>query len=177
TVRGICANQLDPSADSLATVSSELAEFVGTGHQFAITAPFALLSQALLAKHQLAPAGEIISKGLATAEQSSERIFEAEFLRLKARALVLDGGPGALTDAQKLLEESLAVAQNQNARSLELRATTDLARLHRDQGRCSEARGLLAPVYGWFIEGFDTQDLKEAKALLDELAPTYARLE
>jgi class 3 adenylate cyclase/predicted ATPase len=170
-VRGICTNQLDPSADSLATVSSELAEFVGTGHQFAITAPYALLSQALLAKHQLAPARELISKGLATAEQNSERIFEAEFLRLKARALVLDGGPGALSDAQKLLEGSLAVAQSQQARSLELHAATDLARLHRDHGRCAEARGLLAPVYNWFTEGFDTQDLKEAKALLDELAP------
>jgi len=169
TVRGICANQLDPSSDSLATVSSELAEFVGSVYQFAITALCALLSQALLAKPQLAPAGEIISKGLATAEQNSERIFEAEFLRLKARALVLDGGPGALTDAQKLLEESLAVAQGQNARSLELRTAADLARLHRDQGRRAEARDLLAPVYGWFTEGFDTQDLKEAKALLDAL--------
>jgi len=146
-----------------------LAEFVGSVYQFAITALCALLSQALLAKPQLAPAGEIISKGLATAEQNSERIFEAEFLRLKARALVLDGGPGALTDAQKLLEESLAVAQGQNARSLELRTAADLARLHRDQGRRAEARDLLAPVYGWFTEGFDTQDLKEAKALLDAL--------
>jgi tetratricopeptide (TPR) repeat protein len=165
-VRGICANQLDPSSDSLATVSSEVAEFVGTGYQFGITALYALLSQALLAKHQLAPAREIISKGLATAE----RIFEAEFLRLKALALVIEGGPGVLTDAQKLLEESLAVAQSQKARSLELRAAANLARLHRDQGRHAEARNLLAPVYGWFTEGFDTPDLKEARALLDELA-------
>jgi predicted ATPase len=74
------------------------------------------------------------------------------------------------TDAQKLLEKSLAVAQSQQARSLELRAAADLARLQRDQGRCAEARDLLAPVYGWFTEGFETRDLKEAKALLDELA-------
>jgi predicted ATPase len=166
-VRGICANQRDPSADSLATVSSELAEFVGAGYQFAITALYALLSQALLAKQQPAPAREIISKGLATAEQTSERFLEAELLRLKARALVIEGGSDALTGAQKLLEASLAVAQSQQARSLELRTATDLARLYRDQGRLADARNLLAPVYGWFTEGFDTQDLKEARALLD----------
>jgi predicted ATPase len=169
-VRGICANQLDPSSDSLATVSSELAEFVGTGYLYAITALYALLSQALLAGHQLAPAREIIIKGLATAERTSERFFEAELLRLNARALVLEGGPCVLTEAQKLLEESLAVAQSQKARSLELRAAVDLARLWHYQGRCAEARDLLAPVYGWFTEGFDTQDLKEARTRLHELA-------
>jgi predicted ATPase len=74
-----------------------------------------------------------------------------------------------LTAAQKLLEQSLMVARSQSARSLELRAAVSLARLHRDQGRRAEAHELLAPVYGWFTEGFDTLDLKEAKALLDEL--------
>jgi predicted ATPase len=172
-VRGLCANQLGPSSDSLATVSSELVEFVGTGYQYAITTLYALLSQELLAKHQLAPAREIISKGLETAERTSERFFEAELLRLKARALVIEGRPVVLTDAQKLLEKSLAVAQSQQARSLELRAAADLARLRRDQGRLTEARDLLAPVYGWFTEGFDTLDLKEAKALLDELATGF----
>jgi tetratricopeptide (TPR) repeat protein len=169
-VRGICANQLDPSSDSLATVSSELAEFVGNVYSFAITALCALLSQAFLAKHQLMPAREIISKGLASAEQNSERMFKAEFLRQKARAFVIEGGHCVLTDAQRLLEESRAVAQSQNARSLELRAAADLARLHRDHGRIAEARDLLAPVYDWFTEGFDTPDLKEAKALIDELS-------
>ena len=168
-VRGICANQLDPSSDSLATMSSELVEFVGTAYQFGVTALYAQLSQALLATQQLTPALDIISKGLATAERTSERFIEAELLRLKARALLTEGGPGVSTDAQKLLEESLAVAQSQKARSLELRTAADLARLHRDQGRRADARDLLAPVYGWFTEGFDTQDLKEAKRLLDEL--------
>ena len=106
---------------------------------------------------------------MATAEQTSERMFEAEFLRLNACALVIEGGRGVLTDAQRLLEESLAIAQSQQARSLELRGAADLARLHRDQGRHAKGRALLAPVYAWFTEGFDTQDLKEAKALLDAL--------
>jgi len=144
-VRGICANQLDPAADALATVSDELAEFLGTGYQVTSTAFYALLSQAFLAQHQLAPAREIIIKGLATAARTSERFFEAELLRLNARALVLEGGPGVLTEAQKLLEQSLEVAQSQKARSLELRAAADLARLRRDQGRLTEARDLLAP--------------------------------
>jgi len=146
-----------------------LAEFVGTGYLYAITALYALLSQALLAKHQLTPAREIIIKGLVTAERTSERFFEAELLRLNARALAIEGGPGVLTEVQKLLEQSLEVAQSQKARSLELRVAADLARLHRDQGRLTEARDLLAPVYGWFTEGFDTPDLKEAEALLNAL--------
>jgi len=72
-----------------------------------------------------------------------------------------------LTEAQKLLEQSLEVAQSQKARSLELRAAADLARLRRDQGRLTEAHDLLAPVHSWFTEGFDTPDLKEAEALLN----------
>jgi predicted ATPase len=66
--------------------------------------------------------------------------------------------------------EALAVARRQQARSLELRAATSLARLWRDQGKRDEAHDLLAPIYGWFTDGFDTRDLKEAKALLDELS-------
>ena len=71
---------------------------------------------------------------------------------------------------KKYFERSLIVARTQQAKSWELRASMSLARLWRDQGKVSEARELLAPVYGWFTEGFDTRHLKEAKALLDELA-------
>ena len=72
--------------------------------------------------------------------------------------------------APKTVREAIAVAQHQSAKLFELRASISLARLWRDQGRRTEARDLLAPVYGWFTEGFDTLDLKEAKALLGELA-------
>jgi predicted ATPase len=71
--------------------------------------------------------------------------------------------------AQSYFEHSLAVAHQQQAKSWELRAAMSLARLWRDQGKVQQARELLAPVYGWFTEGFDTRDLKEAKALLEEL--------
>ena len=72
--------------------------------------------------------------------------------------------------AQAYFERALIVARQQQAKSLELRAAMSMARLWRDQSKRDEARGLLAPVYGWFTEGFDTLDLKEAKALLDALA-------
>jgi predicted ATPase len=72
--------------------------------------------------------------------------------------------------AQACFERALAVARQQQAKSWELRAAMSMARLWRDQGKRDEARELLAPVYGWFTEGFDTRDLREAKALLDELA-------
>jgi len=96
------------------------------------------------------------------------RAWEAELCRLRGETLVATR-PDAADDAERSFREAIAVAQRQGARSLELRAATSLARLLRGQGRHDEARGLLAPVYGWFTEGFDTADLKDAKALLDEL--------
>ena len=72
-------------------------------------------------------------------------------------------------EAETWLRRALDVARSQQAKSLELRAATSFARLWRDQGKRAEARDLLAPVYGWFTEGFDTPDLKEAKALLGQL--------
>ncbi len=72
--------------------------------------------------------------------------------------------------AEELYCKALSIAQEQDAKLWELRAAASLAKLRRDQGRCAEARDLVAPVYGWFTEGFDTPDLKEAKALLDQLS-------
>jgi len=74
-----------------------------------------------------------------------------------------------LDEGQTSLQQAIHIARAQQAKSLELRAARDLARLWGEQGRHAEARDLLAPIYGWFTEGFDTADLKEAKALLDEL--------
>jgi predicted ATPase len=90
-------------------------------------------------------------------------------LRLKGEALIAVSAERA-AEAEACYEEALAVARDQGARLWELRAATSLARLWRDQSRRAEAHDLLAPVYGWFTEGFETQDLKDAKALLDELA-------
>jgi hypothetical protein len=93
--------------------------------------------------------------------------LEAELYRLKGEALL--AGAGALSEAETAIEKAIDVARRQNAKSWELRAAISLARLRRQQGRPQEAVALLAPILGWFTEGFDTADLKEAKALLDEL--------
>jgi tetratricopeptide (TPR) repeat protein len=106
-------------------------------------------------------------EGLETQEQTGQRRWEAELHRLEGIALF---GLNRLEESQTALEEALRVARRQQAKAYELRAATSLARLWGEQGRRAEARDLLAPVYGWFTEGFDTADLKEAKALLDQLA-------
>jgi predicted ATPase len=100
--------------------------------------------------------------------QSGERWPEAEIHRLKGELTLSIEGAGA--EAERCFLRSIDVAREQQARSPELRAATSLARLWRDQGKRAQAHDLLAPIYGWFTEGFDTADLKDAKALLDELA-------
>src|SRR5262249_49930035 len=94
-------------------------------------------------------------------------VFEAELYRLKARAVLTRGAPDA--EAESLLDQALQVARSQQARSLELRAATDLAMLWRSEGKRPEARDVLESIYCRFSEGFDTRDLKEAKALLAQL--------
>ena len=102
-------------------------------------------------------------------EQQEERWWEAEIHRLRGVLLLRQTGtPQA--EAETWLQRALDVAHRQEAKSLELRAAMSLARLWQQQGKRAEARDLLAPIYGWFTEGFDTADLQEAKALLDELA-------
>ena len=99
-------------------------------------------------------------------ETAGERWFEAEIYRQKGRLLLRQGCTQA---TEELYHRALAIAREQQAKLWELRAATSLARLRRDEGRRAEAHDLLAPVYGWFTEGFDTTDLKEVKALLQEL--------
>jgi predicted ATPase len=101
-------------------------------------------------------------------EKSGESWWEADVNRLAGEiACKLPGGDEL--KAETYFERALAVARAQQAKSWELRVAMSLARLRRDQGKVQQARQLLAPVYGWFTEGFDTRDLKEAKALLEEL--------
>jgi predicted ATPase len=101
------------------------------------------------------------------AEQTQERWYQAETVRLTGDVLRAMGDPAA---AEASYREAVALAQLQSAKLWELCAAMSLARLWRDQGKRTEARDLLAPVYGWFTEGLGTPVLKEAKALLDELA-------
>ena len=115
-----------------------------------------------------AEALETIESALAVSDQTDQHFFDAELYRLRGEFLLATGGPA--DEAAARYHRALAIAREQGARSFELRAATSLARLWRDQGKRTEARHLLAPVYASFTEGFDTSDLIDAKALLNELA-------
>jgi predicted ATPase len=109
-----------------------------------------------------------IGKALTAVETHKERIWEAEVHRIAGDITLMAPGPDE-RKAQAYFEQALATARKQQAKSWELRAAMSMARLWRDQGKRQQAYDLLAPVYGWFTEGFDTLDLKDAKALLEQL--------
>jgi predicted ATPase len=109
-----------------------------------------------------------IGEAMTAAETTKEKCCEAEIHRTAGEIALMSPERDA-AKAEAHFEHALAVARQQQAKSWELRAATSMARLWSDQGKRDEARQLLAPVYGWFTEGFDTLDLKEAKALLAEL--------
>jgi predicted ATPase len=111
-----------------------------------------------------------IREALSTIEATKERAGEAELCRMSGEIARITPSPSG-SSAEACFERALAISRQQQAKSWELRAAMSMARLWRDQGKVREARELLAPVFGWFTEGFDTRDLKEAKALLEELAP------
>ena len=117
---------------------------------------------------QFDDANRCIGEAMAAVETTKETWCEAEVHRVAGEIALMLPEPDA-AKAEACFERALAVARQQQAKSWELRAATSLARLWRDQGKRDEARDILAPIYGWFTEGFDTLDLKQAKALLDEL--------
>jgi len=128
-----------------------------------------LLSEAHADLGEFDDARGCINEALIAIQTNKERWCEAEVNRVAGEVAL----QSPVTDAGKAeayFEHALAIARQQRAKSWELRASMSLARLWRGQGKRVEARRLLAPVYGWFTEGFDTRDLKEAKALLEELA-------
>ena len=110
-----------------------------------------------------------VGETMTSVEATKERWFEAEANRIAGEIARRAPEPDTMK-AQEYFQRALLVARAQQAKSWELRAAMSLARLWRDQGKVKEARELLAPVYDWFTEGFDTRDLKEAKALLAEFA-------
>ena len=107
-----------------------------------------------------------LDEALALVEETDERYWETELHRLRAELLLMQGDEA---EAEASFHKAIEVARRQNAKSWELRATTSLAYLWQKQGKVDEARLVIEEIYGWFAEGFDTPDLKEAKALLDEL--------
>jgi predicted ATPase len=128
-----------------------------------------LLAEADIAGGRVDEALDALTEALTLAEKQGGRLHDAELHRLKGD-LLLSQDESNFAAAQNCFERATDVARHQSAKSYELRATTSLARLFATQGRRDEARAMLAEIYGWFTEGFDTADLKEAKALLEQLS-------
>jgi predicted ATPase len=165
--RGWCLSMVGRIAEGISQLTHGLDAYRSTDQLHMQPYFLALLAEAHGRVGQPAEGLKHLSEAVAIAEVTQERDFEAEVRRVRGELLVAVGDRAA---AEESYVTALAVAQRQSAKLWELRAATSLARLWRDQGKRTEARDLLAPIYGWFTEGFDTPDLKEAKALLGELA-------
>ncbi len=148
-----------------------LAANVATGAKLALPSWYLLLAVARRNRGDVTGALDILDDAVILINRTEERRLEAETYRLKGECVLLQAAShDARTRAEACFQQSLDLARQQQARSLELRTATSLARLWQSQGKGQEAYDLLAPVYGWFTEGFDTADLKDASALLHELA-------
>jgi hypothetical protein len=130
---------------------------------------FVALADACLAGGRHAEGLVAVAEGLAEIERTGMRSHEAELRRLKGELLLRDS-TASHSEASQCFHDAIALAQRQNAKSWELRATISLARLLINNGQRDEARTMLAEIYKWFSEGFDTADLKDARTLLDELS-------
>jgi class 3 adenylate cyclase/tetratricopeptide (TPR) repeat protein len=170
---------------AVADLLAGLAIVAETGNQAGAPGIFALLAEAYMAAGQLAEARGAVETGLAVAAQTGQLYFDADLHRLQGEILIADWrlrnaefpSPNPQSEirnpqleAEECFHRALDIARAQEAKALELRAATSLARLWREQDKREAARDLLAPLYAWFTEGFDTRDLIEAKALLDELS-------
>jgi predicted ATPase len=131
--------------------------------------PDTLLAKAYADLGQFDEASRYIGEAMTAVDAAKERWWEADIYRMAGEIALMSSEPDAAR-TEAYFERALAVARQQQAKSWELRAAMSMARLWRDQGKRDEVRELLAPVYGWFTEGFDTLDLNEAKSLLDQLA-------
>jgi predicted ATPase len=127
-----------------------------------------MAAAAFLQAHHLTEGLALTEKAIAKAEAGGIRLFEADLHRLKGEFLLTAGQPK--NEAESAFRDAITIARQHQAKSFELRATMSLARLLAQQGRKAEARTMLGDIYGWFTEGFDTADLKDAKALLGELS-------
>jgi class 3 adenylate cyclase/predicted ATPase len=153
-------------AEGMSLLRRGSSAYRATGAEVWMPHHIALLAGAYEISGQIEEAVTQLDEALQIVERTGERWLEAELYRQKGRLLLRQGHSEA---AEELYRKALSIAQEQEAKLWELRAAVSFARLWRDEGCRAEARDLLAPVYGWFAEGFATPDLKEAKALLDEL--------
>jgi predicted ATPase len=156
------------ASDAVHMITSAITALRSMGLTLWMPLHMSYLTRAYAELGQFDDAWRSIDEALMAVETTQETWFEAEINRMAGEVALKSPEPDA-AKARAYFERALAVARAQQAKSWELRAATSMARLWRDQGKRDAARDLLAPVYGWFTEGFDTLDLKEARALLEEL--------
>jgi DNA-binding winged helix-turn-helix (wHTH) protein/predicted ATPase len=175
--RGLVLIEQGQQEEGMRQIQQGLAAHRATGAAAGQPYALAFLARAYGQDGQSNKGRQVLDEALTLVHRTGERCYEAELYRLKGELLLQEGkSPKAqslgqrLAEAEQSFRQALAVARSQQAKTLELRAAMSLGRLWQQQGRCSEARRLLAEVYGWFTEGFDTADLQEAKALLEALA-------
>jgi class 3 adenylate cyclase/predicted ATPase len=166
--RGCILAMTGSSADAVQTITSGISGWRSTGATVWMPLFLSYLAKAHAALDQFEDAWRCIDGALTAVETTKERWYEADIHRTAGELALLSPQPDA-TKAEVCFERALAVARKQRAKSWELRAAMSMARLWHKKGKREQARDLLAPVYGWFTEGFQTLDLKEAKALLGEL--------
>jgi len=167
-MQGLILQQTGRAGEAVQKLISGIAAWRSTGASLFVPTQLSWLATAHAELGQFADAWRCVSEAATVIGTSKERWYEAEVNRITGEVAVRPPGSEA-TKATAYFERAIAVARAQQAKSWELRAAMSLARLRRDQGKQDEARDLLAPVYGWFSEGFDTRDLKEAKSLLGGL--------
>jgi predicted ATPase len=168
-VKGWALAQLGRTAEGVAQIREALAMASARGDELLRPYNLAQLAEAYGAAGRISDGLEATAEALGLAQQSGETWWEAEIHRLRGELLLKQDRANS-AEALVSVERAIEIARKQGAKSLELRATTSLARLLAKQGKRDEAHAMLADIYNWFTEGFDTADLKDAKALLDELS-------
>jgi predicted ATPase len=168
SLRGWAMAEQGHNEEGIAQIQEGLAASRVTGAELRRPHFLTLLAEAGRETGRLDDGLSALTEALAAADEHENRQYEVETHRLKGELLLKQDDSNVL-EAESCFQRAIEIARRQSARSLELRATMSLARLRRDTGRRGEARTMLADVYNWFTEGFDTADLKDAKALLDEL--------
>ena len=164
--RGWSMSALGEPEEGYASIARGLSMHRATGSVIYTAFALTLLAEACNRLGRTTEGLSYLTEAEQIIETTNDAFHEAELHRVRGDLLNANGD---VAGAERSYQQAIAVAKRQSAKIFELRASTSLARLWRDQGKRDEARDLLAPVYGWFTEGFDTPDLKEAKALLDEL--------
>jgi predicted ATPase len=164
----VCRAAAVPGTGAVAEASEGLALMAATGNQASLPLHAAMLAEVQRTAAQRAEAMATVERALAVAAATGQPFWDADLTRLKGE-LVLESG-GAASEAESLFRQAIAIAREQGARALELRAATSLARALGARGSPEEVRAVLEPVYGTFTEGFDTRDLVDARALLDALS-------